>query len=51
MIGFTAEYENGEIHIQKEELQEARWFDIRHLPPHPRPGSIAHLLIHSIKEL
>ena len=50
MIGFTAEYASGEIHVQKEELQEARWFDIHDLPPHPRPGSISHLLIHSIKE-
>ena len=51
MIGFTAEYASGEIHVQKEELQEARWFDIHDLPPHPRPGSISHLLIHSIQEI
>lgn len=49
MVGFTAEYESGEIHVQKEELQEARWFNINDLPKHPRPGSISYELIHSQK--
>lgn len=49
MVGFTAEYEGGEIHVQQEELQEARWFNINDLPKHPRPGSISYELIHSQK--
>lgn len=49
MIGFTADYESGEIHVQKEELQEACWFPIDQLPKHPRPGSISYELIHSQK--
>lgn len=49
MVGFTAEYESGEIKVQQEELQEARWFNIHELPNHPRPGSISYELIHSQK--
>lgn len=49
MIGFTAEYAGGEIRVQQEELQDARWFSIHNLPKHPRPGSISYELIHSQK--
>lgn len=48
MVGFTAEYESGEIKIQQEELTDARWFSIHDLPNHPRPGSISHELIHAM---
>lgn len=49
MIGFTAEYESGEIMVQQEELQDARWFPVNNLPNHPKPGSISYELIHSQK--
>lgn len=46
MLGFTAEYESGEIKLQKEELQDAQWFDRKNCPATPKPGSIAYQLIH-----
>lgn len=46
MLGFTAEYESGEIKLQEEELAEAGWFDPNHCPASPQPGSIAYKLIH-----
>lgn len=46
MLGFTAEYESGEIKLQEEELAEAGWFDPNHCPASPQPGSIAYRLIH-----
>lgn len=46
MLGFYADYESGEIKIQKEEITDARWFDRDNLPASPAPGSIAYKLIH-----
>jgi len=46
MLGFTAEYDGGEIHLQEEELSDARWFDRDNCPASPAPGSIAWRLIH-----
>lgn len=45
MIGFTADYSSGEIHIQEEELNRAGWFSKSNLPPIPDKMSIARMLI------
>lgn len=49
MLGFTAEYESGEIHEQAEEIEKAAWFDPLHCPASPPPGSIAYQLIEDAK--
>ena len=46
MLGFTAEYESGELKLQKEEIADAQWFDRDNCPASPKPGSIAYRLIH-----
>ncbi len=46
MLGFTAEYESGDITLQDEELSDAKWFDPNNCPASPKPGSIAYRLIH-----
>ena len=46
MLGFTAEYQSGDIVLQKEELSDAQWFDRNNCPASPKPGSIAYQLIH-----
>lgn len=46
MLGFTAEYDTGDIVLQKEELSDAQWFDRNNCPASPKPGSIAYQLIH-----
>lgn len=46
MLGFTAEYESGEIHIQESELQRAAWFPRDNCHATPPKGSIAYRLIH-----
>ena len=45
MIGFTADYVDGEIHLQKEELSRGRWFRKDNLPILPEKLSIARKLI------
>jgi len=45
MLGFHAEYLSGEIVIQADELEDARWFAIHDLPKLPMPQSIARQLI------
>jgi NAD+ diphosphatase len=45
MIGFTAENDAGEIHVDGEEIGEAAWFTRDALPPIPRPFSISRWLI------
>lgn len=45
MVGFNAEYESGEIHIQLEELKKAGWFRRDNLPNLPEKLSIARQLI------
>ena len=47
MVGFTAKWKAGELVLQAEELEEARWFDPADLPITPPPGSMAHRLIHA----
>ena len=45
MVGFTADYESGTIHLQDEELSRGGWFDRQHLPDIPDKMSIARQLI------
>jgi NAD+ diphosphatase len=45
MIGFTAEYESGEIVVDKEEIVEAGWYRADNLPLIPGKLSIARQLI------
>ncbi len=45
MVGFNADYESGEIHLQLEELKKAGWFKRTNLPNIPEKLSIARKLI------
>lgn len=45
MLGFHADWCGGDIHIQEQELQDARWFSKDLLPAIPPEGSIAYSLI------
>ena len=45
MVGYTAEYESGEIHLQREELSGGKWFRKDNLPELPQKLSIARMLI------
>ena len=47
MVGFTADYVSGDLHLQRSELDDAGWFDRDHLPPVPDKMSIARQLIDS----
>lgn len=47
MVGFTADYVSGNLHLQRSELDDAGWFDRDHLPPVPDKMSIARQLIDS----
>lgn len=52
MIGFTAEYESGELTLQKEELRKGGWFRSDNLPAIPGKVSLARRLIdHWLDEL
>ena len=48
MLAFRAEYDSGEIKIQKSEIAQACWFKRDSLPEIPPPGSVAYNLIHGI---
>lgn len=45
MIGFTAEYESGELKIDDDELIEAKWLSRDEIKNHPSDISISHWLI------
>ena len=45
MVGFTADYCYGKIHLQRSELSKGAWFDRDHLPHIPEKLSIARQLI------
>ncbi len=45
MLGFIAEYDFGEIEINPQELEDARWFSLDNLPLLPYKSSIARKLI------
>jgi NAD+ diphosphatase len=45
MLGFTAQYDSGEIEIDHNEIEDARWFSPDDMPRVPPPLSIARKLI------
>ncbi len=45
MVGYTAEYDSGDIVVDGKEIMEADWFDIDNLPIVPPKFSIAGRLI------
>ena len=45
MVGFHADYDSGELHVQREELKKAGWFHRTNLPNLPEKLSIARRLI------
>ncbi len=45
MLGFHAEYASGDIVMQADEIEDARWFSVHDLPPLPASRSIARYLI------
>lgn len=45
MLGFHADYAGGELCLQEDEIEDARWFAIDQLPTLPAPRSIARFLI------
>lgn len=45
MVGFHADYLDGDIHLQREELSKGNWFDKDNLPTIPEKLSIARKLI------
>ncbi|MBQ4392175.1 MAG: NAD(+) diphosphatase [Prevotella sp.] len=45
MVGFNADYDSGELHVQRDELRKAAWFHRDHLPQLPEKLSIARKLI------
>lgn len=52
MVGFTADYDGGKIHLQRSELTKGSWFDKDHLPQIPEKLSIARQLIdHWLEEM
>ena len=50
MIGFSANYACGEIEIDDDEIEDARWFSVRDLPNLPSKITIARLLIDNFIE-
>ena len=48
MIAFKASYLSGDIVRDKEEIEDARWFDIHALPELPKSASISRRLIDSV---
>lgn len=45
MVGFTAEYDSGDVNMDKREILDAGWFTADQLPLIPSTGSIARRLI------
>lgn len=45
MVGFTAKYVSGDIHLQRSELSKGGWFTRDNMPPIPGKSSIARALI------
>jgi len=48
MMGFLADYKDGELCPDGEEIDQAGWFTLADLPPLPRKGSIARRIIESL---
>ena len=45
LIGFVARYAGGELVVDRDELEDARWFAVDHLPSGPGRHSIARYII------
>ena len=45
MVGFTADYVSGDIHLQREELSRGAWFTKDNLPEIPERLSIARQIL------
>ena len=45
---FKGEYDGGDLHLQEDELADARWFARGECPITPPPGSIAYRLINNV---
>jgi NAD+ diphosphatase len=45
MVGFTADYVSGDVHLQRSELSSGGWFTRDQMPPIPGKSSIARRLI------
>ena len=45
MVGFFADYLDGEIAVDGKEITDANWFAVEEFPTIPRHGSIARKLI------
>lgn len=45
MVGFTADYVSGDVHLQRSELSNGGWFNRNNLPTIPEKLSIARMLI------
>jgi NAD+ diphosphatase len=45
MVGFVAEYAGGELRLQPDEIEDARWFAPGRTPVLPSPISIARALV------
>ncbi len=45
MVGFTAAYANGDLTVNRHELEDARWFSVHDLPDLPPKLSIARFLL------
>lgn len=45
MVGFVADWLDGDLRIDPSEIEDAAWFDVDALPPRPHPRSIAYRLI------
>ncbi len=48
MVGFVADYLGGELTVDKQELDDARWFAVDRLPVLPPKRSIARYIIDSV---
>jgi NAD+ diphosphatase len=49
MAGFVADYASGDIHVEYNELEDARWFRSDELPLLPGKRSIARWIIDNFK--
>lgn len=45
MLGFIAEYDQGELLIDPKELEDAQWFPVDKLPKLPKPISLSRIII------
>lgn len=48
MCGFTAAYDGGEVQVERQELEDARWFPVDDLPNLPPKRSIARFLLDTV---